>query len=40
MPVSSVERPVSALQPRMLEDMTTRGLRSHKHRIDTHYAQV
>jgi integrase/recombinase XerD len=28
MPVSSVERPVSALRQRMLEDMTMRGLRS------------
>src|ERR1700745_3357758 len=29
MPVSSVERPVSALRQRMLEDMAMRGLRSH-----------
>jgi len=28
MPVSSVERPVSALRQRMLEDMAMRGLRS------------
>ena len=29
MPVSFVERPVSALRQRMLEDMAMRGLRSH-----------
>ena len=29
MPVSSVERPVSALRQRMLEDMAMRGLQSH-----------
>ena len=29
MPVSTVERPVSALRQRMLEDMAMRGLRSH-----------
>ena len=29
MSVSSVERPVSALRQRMLEDMAMRGLRSH-----------
>ncbi len=29
MPVSSIERPVSALRRRMLEDMAMRGLRSH-----------
>src|ERR1700685_1477151 len=29
MPVSSIERPVSALRQRMLEDMAMRGLRSH-----------
>jgi len=28
MPVSTVERPVSALRQRMLEDMAMRGLRS------------
>ena len=32
MPVSSVERPVSALRQRMLEDMATRGLRSDTQR--------
>ena len=32
MPVSSVERPVSALRQRMLEDMAMRGLRSHTQR--------
>jgi integrase/recombinase XerD len=29
MPVSTIERPVSALRQRMLEDMAMRGLRSH-----------
>ena len=29
MPVSTIERPVSALRQRMLEDMAKRGLRSH-----------
>jgi integrase/recombinase XerD len=28
MPVSTIERPVSALRQRMLEDMAMRGLRS------------
>ena len=28
MPVSSIERPVSALRQRMIEDMAIRGLRS------------
>jgi hypothetical protein len=32
MPVSSVERPVSALRQRMLEDMAMRGLRSDTQR--------
>ena len=29
MPVSTIERPVTALRQRMLEDMAMRGLRSH-----------
>jgi integrase/recombinase XerD len=29
MPISSVERPVSGLRQRMLEDTAMRGLRSH-----------
>jgi hypothetical protein len=29
MPVPTIERPVSALRQRMLEDMAMRGLRSH-----------
>jgi len=32
MPVSTVERPVSALRQRMLEDMAVRGLRSDTQR--------
>jgi integrase/recombinase XerD len=33
MPVSSVERPVSALRQRMIEDMAMRGLRSNTQQV-------